>query len=82
MLQYCLIYMQGRTRLHGDKLHLYECKWSFQSGHAPKNIKKFRSVIQRSNPAGNFVKMAKVITNTAERMQIEKFCQITNFIDF
>ena len=67
----------------GNKISLYECKWSFQQGRPPKNIEKFKAVAKEAGSKGkSLIKMSKVITSAAERTQIEKFCQITNFIDF
>ena len=69
-------------RPEGNKLFLYECKWSFQQGKAPKNIIKFRSLVSAGSLEKKPVKMSKIITNTDTRAQIEKSCQVTNFIDF
>ncbi len=68
----------------GNKVRLYECKWGFQRERAPKNIAKFRALAKGAGSEGkSLIKMSKVITAAAEeRAQIEKSCQITNFIDF
>lgn len=67
----------------GSKIRLYECKWSFHQGRAPKNIEKFRAIFKGAgSEKKGLIKMSKVITAASEKAQVEKFCQITNFIDF
>jgi len=60
----------------GNKLHIYECKWSLQSGRIPKNVMKFRSIVGDEN-----IKTSKVITNSNSSHQIEKDCFVTTLID-
>ena len=66
----------------GDRLSLYECKWSFRQGRLPKNIAKFQSLIGAGPKGKSLIKMSKVITAAGGRAQIGKLCQATNFIDW
>ena len=57
----------------GNKVHLYECKWKFQSGFLPKNLKKISEIFG----AGS-IKSCSIITSSSLNEQIEKKLRITN----
>ena len=60
----------------GNKLSLYESKWSFQQTSLPKNIMKFKKMLGEKS-----IKISKVITSHHSFEKIEKKALITNVID-
>ncbi len=57
----------------GNRLSLYECKWSFQKGGIPKNILKMQSII-----GGKNIKISKIITNSERLIKTRSHCALTN----
>lgn len=61
----------------GNKLNLYECKWKYQSGSQPDNLKKMERIAGRNN-----IKMSKIITSSGAGEKIDKNCFVSNVIEF
>ena len=61
----------------GNKLHLYECKWKFQSGFLPENLKKALHIFGENNIAS-----FRIITSSPTVEKIEKKTWVVSPIKF
>jgi len=60
----------------GDKLHLYECKWSDDSGSIPKNIKKIIPSIGEEN-----IRQITTLTTTPKKIRLSKQFSVSNLAE-
>jgi len=60
----------------GNRLNLYECKWSDESGEIPSNIKKLSNIFGQEN-----IKQITTLTTISKKVRISEQFNVSNVVE-